>query len=113
MVNVHLGHIIKQKVNERNLSIAEFALRIHRSRTTVYDIFQRKSIDVDLLLSISEALDFDFLSEVYLSSDDKPIPGKCFLAIEVDPSEVPARIKDIAPEIKNRMKIMLQESTKI
>ncbi len=49
MVNVHLGHIIKQKVNERNLSIAEFALRIHRSRTTVYDIFQRKSIDVDLL----------------------------------------------------------------
>ena len=61
MGNIFIGKIIAKKVKESHLSVAEFAKRINRSRTTVYDIFSRKSIDIELLMIISEALNYDFL----------------------------------------------------
>lgn len=67
MKNIHIGAIIRQKLEESPLSIAEFASQINRTRTTVYDIFHRKSIDVDLLLCISEVLQYNFIEEVYLA----------------------------------------------
>lgn len=70
MKNIHIGNIIRQKVEESTLSIAEFAILINRTRPTVYDIFNRKSIDVDLLISISEVLDYNFLQEVYLKNEE-------------------------------------------
>lgn len=66
MKDIHIGSIIRSKLEESPLSIAEFAERISRTRPTVYDIFNRKSIDTDLLVRISEVLDYDFLREVYL-----------------------------------------------
>ena len=51
--DVHIGKLIKLKLSESNLSIADFAEAIHKTRTTVYDIFNRKSIDIDLLVTIS------------------------------------------------------------
>lgn len=66
MKDIHIGSIIHRKLEESPLSIAEFAERINRTRPTVYDIFRRKSIDTDLLVRISEVLDYDFLREVYL-----------------------------------------------
>lgn len=69
MKSIHIGDVIRQKVEESGLSIAQFASQINRTRTTVYDIFSRKSIDIDLLLSISEVLNFNFLREVYLKEE--------------------------------------------
>ena len=63
--DVHIGKLIKLKLSESNLSIADFAEAIHKTRTTVYDIFNRKSIDIDLLVTISEVLQFDFISYAY------------------------------------------------
>lgn len=108
MVNVFIGSIIRQKVKERKLTVSEFAKSINRSRTTVYDIFNRKSIDVDLLLTISEALDFDFLSEIYLTKKDKSAK-KCYLAIEIDPSELPRDAKEVAETDKLRVRVLLKE----
>jgi predicted transcriptional regulator len=64
---IHIGKLIKEKVEASNLSIAEFATMINRTRPTVYDIFERDSIDIDLLLRISDALHYNFLKEVYLN----------------------------------------------
>ena len=108
MVNVFIGSIIRQKVKERKLTVSEFAKSINRSRTTVYDIFNRKSIDVDLLLTISEALDFDFLSEIYLTKKDKSAK-KCYLAIEIDPSELPRDAKEVVETDKLRVRVLLKE----
>ncbi|HPJ82466.1 MAG: helix-turn-helix transcriptional regulator [Bacteroidales bacterium] len=108
MVNIFIGNIIRQKVKERKLTVSEFAKTINRSRTTVYDIFNRKSIDVDLLLTISEALDFDFLSEIYLTKKDKSAK-KCYLAIEIDPSELPRDAKEVAETDKLRVRVLLKE----
>lgn len=91
MKNIYIGNIIRRKVEESGLSIAEFASRINRTRPTAYDIFSRKSIDVDLLLCISEVLDYNFLKEVYLENEeqgqsDNPVPQKLhyIIGVEVD-----------------------------
>lgn len=65
MRNIHIGKIIHKKFKESGLSVAEFAARINRTRGTVYDIFSRKSIDTDLLITISEVLRYDFFQEYY------------------------------------------------
>lgn len=77
MRDIHIGTIIRRKLEESPLSIAEFAERINRTRPTVYDIFRRKSIDTDLLIRISEVLDYDFLREVYLQEEalEKRMPA--------------------------------------
>lgn len=67
---VHIGELIKQKLLESELSISDFAAAIHKTRTTVYDIFNRKSIDIDLLVLISDILHFDFISHLRHASDD-------------------------------------------
>lgn len=87
MKHIHIGSIIRQKLMESPLSIAEFASRINRTRTTVYDIFERKSIDVDLLLRISEVLQYNFLEEVYLLEHSKEVAVSEFRSEEPRPEE--------------------------
>lgn len=64
---IHIGSLIKEKMEERGLSVSDFAHALHYERTNIYKIFKRSSIDVDLLLRISEVLAYDFLREVYFS----------------------------------------------
>ena len=61
MRDIHLGMLVKQKMKERNISINEFADAIHCDRTNVYSIFKRKSMDIQLIVRISNALNYDFL----------------------------------------------------
>jgi transcriptional regulator with XRE-family HTH domain len=107
---IFIGKIIEQKVKESNLSVSQFASLISRSRTTIYDIFHRKSIDIDLLLTISEVLDYDFLTEVYVPNYQDTAPRKCYLAIEVDPSAIPAGVREISLDQRSRVKILLKET---
>lgn len=59
-MSVHIGKIIKQKVDESGMSKSEFGRRINTSPQNVYGIFKRKSIDTDLLSKISDVLETDF-----------------------------------------------------
>lgn len=61
---LHIGHMVKSVFDESGLSVAEFARRIHCERTNVYKIFNRRSIDVELLVKISEILNHNFLADV-------------------------------------------------
>ena len=86
MKNIHIGSIIKQKVEDSSLTVKEFANRINCERTTVYHIFRQKSIDIEKLMKISEALNYDFITEVYLKRNGKPTqPAKTiFIAVAID-----------------------------
>lgn len=106
---IFIGKIIEQKVKESHLSVSQFASLISRSRTTIYDIFNRKSIDIDLLLTISEVLDYDFLTEIYVPKCKDPSPKKCYLAIEIDPTAIPSNVREVSSDQKNRVKILLKE----
>ena len=50
---IHISSLIKEKMEERGLSVSDFAHALHYERTNIYKIFKRSSIDVDLLLRIS------------------------------------------------------------
>lgn len=62
--NVHIGEIIKMKVEEKGLTISDFAELICCSRSNVYNLFKSSSIDLHKLLKISEVLEYDFYNEV-------------------------------------------------
>lgn len=62
MSELHIGRQIKLIVEQRGYTVTEFAKRINKSRENVYSIFSRKSIDTDLLLTISKVLEYDFFS---------------------------------------------------
>ena len=44
--DIHIGKLVKEKFDESSLSVPEFAAALHKSRTTIYDIFSRKSMDM-------------------------------------------------------------------
>lgn len=70
--NIYIGKIIQAKVKERGLGYAEFARRINCARTSIYSLFNSKSIDVERLLHISEVLEYDFINEVYKKNTFQP-----------------------------------------
>jgi transcriptional regulator with XRE-family HTH domain len=59
----HFGQEIKKIIKKKGMTISEFARRINKSRENAYDIFTRKSLDTDLLKSISQVLDYDFMAK--------------------------------------------------
>jgi len=83
--NIHIGKIIRKKLAEKSMTVTEFADRIHKERTTVYDIFERKSIDTELLIEISKVLDYDFLHNVYYEEEPSPT---VFIAIKTNEDEI-------------------------
>lgn len=63
--DVHIGKEIQRVLHERNMNVSDFANRICCHRKNVYDIFKRKSLDIDRIIQISEILDYDFIKELY------------------------------------------------
>ncbi|MBQ2196825.1 MAG: helix-turn-helix transcriptional regulator [Prevotella sp.] len=61
---IDIGPIIKQKLKERKKTIVWLAENLSCSRTNVYKIFNKRSVDTADLLRISDILDFDFF-ELY------------------------------------------------
>lgn len=68
---MHIGHKIKQRVYEQRISVNEFAQKINKSRTVVYHIFGRETIDTGLLEKISEVLDHNFFRYYFAAINDK------------------------------------------
>ncbi|MBR1550091.1 MAG: hypothetical protein IJ634_05575 [Bacteroidales bacterium] len=68
--DVHLGQEIKRVLKEKRIPVAEFARRICCHRKNVYDIFTRKSLDIDRIIMISELLDYDFIRNCYIEQND-------------------------------------------
>ena len=60
----HIGHLIKSVFDTKKMSVSEFARQIHCERTNVYTIFNRPSIDIDLLARISKVLEHNFFEDV-------------------------------------------------
>ena len=85
--SVHIGHLVKEKFEESGITITQLAHRINRTRTTVYDIFERKSIDIDLLLQLSEALQYDFVYKVYVPLTHRE-EKRYFVGVEVSEHEL-------------------------
>jgi transcriptional regulator with XRE-family HTH domain len=67
---IHIGNIIKEKASERGLTNAKLAKLIGLQRQNIQKtIFDKHSIDTDLLILISEILNFN-LFQYYIPNDE-------------------------------------------
>jgi len=57
---VHIGRIVKEVLERQERTPAWLARKINCERPNIYYIFQQKSINTDLLMRISCALEHDF-----------------------------------------------------
>lgn len=70
MSDINIGKIIEEELRSQNHTVVWLAEQLNCNRTNIYKIFQRQSIDTDLLLRISTALDRNFFAH-YTEQLDK------------------------------------------
>ena len=75
VVRVNIGLRIEQKLNELSMSKSEFGRKIGIPQQNINRILGRSSIDTDKLITISEALDFNFFDYFRTSDDAVSIAG--------------------------------------
>jgi transcriptional regulator with XRE-family HTH domain len=68
--DIHIGKKIQYVFNQSGLTVSQFARMLEVQRTRIYNVFESKTIDIELLSKISDVLHYDFLSEVYLKKRD-------------------------------------------
>lgn len=98
-MNIHIGQKIKEVFEDSGLSVSEIARRIKTTRQNVYGIFERKSIDTELLLQLGQCLKYDFfqhyVSKKPLSVQQQSQNKKVILQIEIN-EEKQARLLKLA-----------------
>ncbi len=66
-MEIHIGKLIKNRLQETGMTKSEFARRINKTSQNVYDIFERTTIDTGLLLKISIILEYNFFERYSLT----------------------------------------------
>ena len=61
---MNIGKRIEEILRRQGKSAAWLATQIPCERTNVYNIFRRKSLDVRLLMKISQILEYDFFKDL-------------------------------------------------
>lgn len=77
-MEIHIGKLIKEQLEISPLTKSEFAKKIDKFPQNINDVFSKKSIDTDLLIKISDALNHDFFkyyrSESFSRTEDYTSP---------------------------------------
>jgi len=63
MEGIHIGSIIQHYMEDRGISPSWLAQQINCNRTNIYKIYKKKHIDTELLIMISNALNYNFFKE--------------------------------------------------
>jgi plasmid maintenance system antidote protein VapI len=93
---VHIGKLIGKKIKEIGMSKSELSRRINVTPQNTHYILGKNSIDTDLLLRISRALDYDFFQH-YLGLNPQGKGSESL--INVSSSELKTQIAEIRKEI--------------
>lgn len=59
---MHAGKLVKEQMDSQGKTVTWLAEQLSCSRTNVYKIYDRPSIDTGLLLRISKILKYDFFA---------------------------------------------------
>ena len=65
--NIHIGHLIQAQLEADKRSVSWLAREIGCTRNHIYKIFKKTSLDSDLILRISKAMQFNFFK--YFSAE--------------------------------------------
>lgn len=101
---LHIGKKIREVLEERGISVVIFSKKIKRSRNVAYDIFERESIDTELLKKIGEVLSFDFFA---MYKNKKTYPENNII------NEVSEDVVTFDSKLKNEIKLLKQENASL
>lgn len=107
MAKIHVGRKIKEVLKESKMKSKDFALAINTSRTNIYDIFKRETVDSSLLKEISKVLKFNFFDLYENQLGMVKEEGKKGYVNKKD------LIETQSSEIKELKKIILEDKNKI
>lgn len=93
---VHIGKLISKKIKEIGMSKSELSRRINVTPQSTHYILAKNSIDTNLLLKISRALDYDFFQH-YLGLNPQGKGNETL--INVSSAELKNQIAEIRKEI--------------
>lgn len=93
---VHIGKLISKKIKEIGMSKSELSRRINVTPQSTHYILAKNSIDTNLLLKISRALDYDFFQH-YLGLNPQGKGSETL--INVSSAELKNQIAEIRKEI--------------
>lgn len=96
---LHIGQKIKQVLEESRIPVTEFASKINKSRTVVYNIFERKTIDTGLLYSISKVLEHDFFNHYMGNANWTPKIGTDAYQTKNDVNTLREELQQIKKEL--------------
>ena len=65
MKDIHVGESIRNELRKQGRTVNWLAEQIFCEKSNVYKLFRRKSIDLEQLMKISEALNHNFLSDCF------------------------------------------------
>ena len=77
----NIGQMIEQAVKEKKMSISDFGKAINCSRTNVYSIFKRRTINSDKLKQIADVLNLEVSDFIETKKRES---NKCVAIIEID-----------------------------
>jgi transcriptional regulator with XRE-family HTH domain len=103
---MHLGSKIKEVYEAGTINLTDFAKRIGTVRQNVYRIFERDSVDVDMLQKISDVLDHDFFQ--YYGREGKQ-QGQSPASVELLQKEINVlteQLEEIKKELEYQTKIV-------
>ena len=63
MKDINIGEDIRKELKRQERSVVWFADAIHSDRSNTYKMLKKRSIDLALLMQISELLQHDFLKD--------------------------------------------------
>lgn len=61
---MHIGHLIRNVLDEKRISVRQFAMMANSGRTNMYRILDRESIDLSILERYSRILDHNFFQDL-------------------------------------------------
>lgn len=66
MKDVHVGEMIQAELKKQGKTVNWLANEIFCEKSNIYKLFRRKSIDLEQLMRISEALQHNFLKDCFV-----------------------------------------------
>ncbi len=88
LLKIHIGNEIKQIAEQKGICAIELGKRINRNRTNVYDIFKRNAIDTQLLIMISQALEYNFFEHYVIRQPVKTTNTRLIFEIDISTDEL-------------------------
>ena len=98
-MGIHIGKIIQSEVELQRFTYKEFGALIHKNEKTVPDIYNRASISIDLLITISKALNRDFLNVFYTEEPMKGLHENEIIKLNIQLQKITEENKHLQREL--------------